>query len=221
MGERIPVALTPAFAELMADVIEFKFLENNPHKKDLMPSSSTFKDFPSKLDLTLRDIPYYFQQSTKVFRLWAKKEKRQERTVMQLVRLGASERAARTAVQNAVEVWNDLTIFEYSPKLMSRIDSKGTQQTNLLGRLMLNFTSMHAAVVDACRRSETVSTGDLPLRGFKELMVLSASVFFESDRSANLWHIDEFLSEKFLPLCEKLSGDHASDVEGVSERRSR
>ena len=143
-----------------------------------MPSSSTFKDFPSKLDLTLRDIPYYFQQSTKVFRLWAKKEKRQERTVMQLVRLGASERAARTAVQNAVEVWNDLTIFEYSPKLMSRIDSKGTQQTNLLGRLMLNFTSMHAAVVDACRRSETVSTGDLPLRGFKELMVLSASVFF-------------------------------------------
>ena len=54
--ERAIIAFTPILAEMLADVVEYKFLELHPEQEDLLPSSSLLKTFPSKLDLTLVDL---------------------------------------------------------------------------------------------------------------------------------------------------------------------
>ena len=65
--ERLPVAMTPVLAEVIADIAEFKFVELQPDKAESLLSSSLLKQFPSKLDLIMQDVPYYFRQATKVF----------------------------------------------------------------------------------------------------------------------------------------------------------
>lgn len=68
--ERSVVALTPVLAEMLADVVEYKFLTLHPEKAELLPSSSLLKTFPTKFDLTLQDLHFCFDQASKVFREW-------------------------------------------------------------------------------------------------------------------------------------------------------
>ena len=46
--------------------------------------------------------------------------------------------------------------------------------------------------------------GSLPLKGLRDLMLISVAVFFEQAPSRNLWRVDEFLSLKMEPLCKAL-----------------
>lgn len=205
LGERLPVALAPVLAEMMADILERKFLEDNPSRAELMPSSSRFKEFPTKLDLTLQDLPFYFRQATKVFGLWAKSRRRQERTREQLVGIGASPRAAKAAVARGAALWRELEAERYAPESRWREREDGLE-INAFGRLLLNFASIHAAVTDAYGKLDAVDTRGLPVRGLKKLLAIAASVFFEEDRAENLWRIDEFVALRFIPLCERLAG---------------
>jgi hypothetical protein len=115
LAERLPVALSAALAEMMADVAEFKVIALDPAQAATMPSSSLFKIFPSKLDLTMQDLPFYFNQATKVFRLWAASAKRRQRTVDELVRAGADAQAAARAVAQAARVWEGLASDRFAP----------------------------------------------------------------------------------------------------------
>ncbi len=75
---------------------------------------------------------------------------------------------------------------------------------NVFTRLALNFLGIHRAVLDVYRHLATISPGELPLKSFRDLLILGASVFFEADRPRNLWRVDEFLTLRFLPLCHRL-----------------
>ncbi len=109
LAERLGVAMTAVLAELVADVAEFKLLDDAPQQPDLLPSSSLFKLLPSKLDLTMQDVPFYFNQATKVFRLWAKSTQRRQRTRQELISAGGSPEAAQAAVERAVAIWDELS----------------------------------------------------------------------------------------------------------------
>jgi hypothetical protein len=61
-------------------------------------------------------------------------------------------------------------------------------------------------VAGAFSKLDTMSTSDLPLRSFKEMLVLSASIFFEQNPRDNFWKIDEFISQWFVPLCSQFAG---------------
>jgi hypothetical protein len=210
--ERLAIALTPVFAEMMADVIEHKFMEDNPDKARLMPSSSAFKEFPTKLDLTFQDIPFYFLQATKVFRSWAARADRQAKTVKQLVADGAAEPAARAAVSRAVELWKQLESNRYSDQLQFALGSGDEISLNMIGRLLLNFASIHAATLRCYREIGQLTPDGSHLRSFRELMVIAASVFFEQAPSRNLWRIDEFLALRFPAIVGRLANRNLEEV---------
>ncbi len=200
LAERLGVAMTAVLAELIADVAEFKLLADSP---DVLPSSSLFKLLPSKLDLVLQDVPFYFNQATKVFRLWAKSPQRQQRTVQELLQSGASTEAANAAVARAREIWEELAAGQFSPQLRwSAVNDH--LEVNVYTRLMLNFLGLHRAVLEVYRHLQSISPGELPLKSFRDLLIMGASVFFEADRPRNLWRVDEFLTLRFLPLCHRL-----------------
>jgi hypothetical protein len=178
VSERLPVALSAVLAEVMADVAEFKFLADHPDQHGLLPTSSRFPLFPAKLDLTFQDIPFYFNQATKVFRQWARQPVQRERTVRQLVSRGASEAAAERAVAEALAIWEELAGGFYAAVLDWKPTGDGHLQVNAFTRVVLNFVGLHRAVLETYREVGELSPADLPLKSFRDLLVIGASVFF-------------------------------------------
>ncbi|MEM7311869.1 MAG: hypothetical protein AAF497_01835, partial [Planctomycetota bacterium] len=201
VAERLPVAMTPVLAEILADVAEYKLVATATTPD--MANSSALKKFPAKLDLTLRDVFYYFRQSTKVFRLWAARNDRQEKTVAQLVARGASGAAAKTAVDEAAAYWKRLE-SEWMAARMSFEAKEDSIHVNVASRLVLNFLAIHRETLMTYGQIGEMSTGKLPIKGLRDLLLICVAVFFEQSPSRNLWHVDEFLSLKIEPLCRKL-----------------
>ena len=201
IAERLPVAMTPVLAEVLADVAEFKLLDTE--KTSELATSSALATFPAKLDLTMRDVVFYFRQATKVFRLWASRADRWQRTIDELVERGATRKSAENAVADAVRVWNELQDDWLSPELKF-YEGDQSLHVNVICRLALNFLAIHRETLTVYRRVGGMSLGELPLKGFRDLMLISAAVFFEDAPNRNLWRVDEFLALKMEPLCEAL-----------------
>lgn len=202
VAERLPFAMTPVLAELLADVAEYKLLDMRVTR--VIPSSSALKSFPAKLDLTMRDVIYYFRQATKVFRLWAKREDRLQRTVEQLMARGATPNSAKSAVERAAHIWRELERDWLSPELQFRADD-GQLRVNVVCRLALNFLAIHRETLNVYQRIGSMALGDLPLKGLRDLMLISVAVFFDHAPGTNLWRVDEFVTLKMEPLCEALT----------------
>ena len=202
VAERLPVAMTPVLAEVLADVAEFKLLATG--RTGDMANSSALNTFPAKLDLTMRDVIYYFRQATKVFRLWATREDRLERTVEELItNRGATKAAATKAVHRAAEIWSELESDRFAPEIRFHEES-GDFHVNVVARLALNFLAIHRETLTVYDQIGAMDTGTLPLRGLRDLMLISVAVFFEDAPTKNLWRVDEFLKLRIEPLCEAL-----------------
>lgn len=201
---RIPIALSAVVAEMMADVAEYKFLAEHPQLASHLPSSSRLWTYPSMLDLTLVDIPFYFGQATKVFRLWSKQTARNAAWIDQLIARGATREAATAAVQDAINVWLDLEADYFRPELIWS-EADGQLRVNAFTRIVLNFTGLHRAILAAYRELDAIPTGRLPVRSFRDLLVIATSVFFEAHPTHNLWRMDEFITLVLVPFCRELA----------------
>ncbi len=202
--QRLPVALSAVLAEMLADVAEFKFLADHPDRAAWLPSSSRLWTYPAMLDLTLADVPFYFGQATKVFRLWAKQPARQARLVAQLVDAGATQEAAEAAVAQAVVIWQQLQSDYFRPELRWSVVGE-CLKVNAYTRVLLNFVGLHRTLLATYRELSAEAIHALPLKSFRDLLVLAASVFFESDPARNLWRVDEFLTLVLAPFCRRLA----------------
>lgn len=201
VAERLPIAMTPVLAEVLADVAEFKLLDTG--RTGDMSSSSALHRFPAKLDLTMRDVTFYFRQATKIFRLWAERDDRRGMTVDQLMNRGATQKAAHAAVERAAAIWRELEDDWLSPKMRHQ-EADGQLHVNVVSRLALNFLAIHRETLDVYRRIGQMPVGELPLKSLRDLMLIAVAVFFEESPSLNLWRVDEFLSLRIEPLCEDL-----------------
>jgi hypothetical protein len=201
--QRLPIALSAVLAEMLADVAEYKFLADHPERADWLPSSSRLSAYPAMLDLTLADIPFYFGQATKTFRLWTTQEPRQTQLIEQLVTAGSGHPAACFAVSHAIDVWRQLEQDYFRAELdWSEVD--GRLRVNAYTRVALNFVGLHRALLTTYRELSAQPVGNLPLKSFRDLLVLAASVFFEADPARHLWRVDEFLTLAFVPFCRRL-----------------
>lgn len=202
--QRLPVALSAVLAEMLADVAEFKFLVEHPDLAALLPTSSHLPEYPALLDLTMADIPFYFAQATKVFRSWSEQPQRQARLIEQLVRAGGTRESAERAVDRAVQIWNELKDGYFRPELSWEPTADGLQ-VNAFTRIALNFVGLHRAILQTYRELAELSPRSLPLKSFRDLLVIAAGVFFEFDPARNLWRVDEFLTLMLIPFCRGLT----------------
>jgi hypothetical protein len=208
---RLPIALTPVLAELIADMAEFKFVELEPTRAVELPNSSLLQAFPSKLDLMMDDVFFYFRQATKALRLWAQQPQRQRQTVEELMQWGATSSSAEYAVAQAVAIWRDLESDLFAGQ-MHWSTQDGQLRVNVIVRVALNFLGIHRATLDTYQRIRELDAAGLPLRGFRDLMLLAAAVFFEADPPRNLWRVDEFISLRIVPWCESLARAMQNDA---------
>ena len=205
--EREIIAFTPILAELLADVVEYKFLELYPEQEHLLPSSSLLKAFPSKLDLTLADLRTCFVHAAKVFQNWVTSASTQQDLHAEICeKLNIPNDASKheevsQILSRAVELCKAQLHTFYQPEWSWEQTEDGSLKLNAFSLAALNFLRIHTALIHTY---EDLSKIETPY-GFKDILVLSMGTFFERNPQQNIWQLDRFLTEAFLPRWEKLT----------------
>ena len=202
--ERKIIAFTPILAELLADVVEYKFLELYPEQEHLLPSSSLLKAFPSKLDLTLADLRTCFVHAAEVFQNWVSSESTQQRlhkeicekAGLQTLPTNAEKGAVQTPPINAEEAAQHEEVSQilssavelcqaqlqafYQPGWFWEQTEDGYLKLNAFSFAGLNFLRIHTALIQTYK---VLSEIEAPY-GFKDILVLSMGTFFEKKSAA-------------------------------------
>ncbi len=208
--ERAIIAFTPILAEMLADVVEYKFLELHPEQEHLLPSSSLLKTFPSKLDLTLVDLRTCFVHATEVFQNWVASELTQQQLHKEICeKLDIPNNATKhkelsNVLSTAVELCEAQLHSFYEPEWAwetMEIGEDNCLKLNAFSFAALNFLRIHTALIQTY---EDLSQIETPY-GFKDILVLAMGAFFERNPQQNIWLLDSFLTEGFLPRWEKLA----------------
>ncbi|MDG1478353.1 MAG: hypothetical protein P8R54_02135 [Myxococcota bacterium] len=187
-AERLYDALSGLNAEVLADVVEYKYLALRPEDAALMPSSSFVKELPTKLDLTLLDMDYYYRCALAGFRRFGNREAAEDALVAALCASGLPE-AETAAVVDAfaghVGAWLDG--IHGAEVGFAVVD--GVLQTNTFSRVALNYLGLHVQFNDLYA-ALMAQRGDVR---FADLLVFSTAAYLEEDWEHHFWHLDAFL----------------------------
>lgn len=199
-GHRLLTTLAGLFAEVLADAVEYKYLHQHPEKRTLMPSSSFFKELPAKLDLTLHDLPWYFEMAQKGFgRLaWSTDERGRLTDALRAEGHEDPEQIA-DALAGRVASWLDET---YRGDLTFRADGEQVH-VNVFARVALHFAQLHASLNALYERLERQPLPD-GFAHFGDALVFTTASFYERDFLANFWTTDDFLEQWFEKLWARL-----------------
>lgn len=199
-GHRLLTTLAGLFAEVLADAVEHKYLHQHPEKRALMPSSSFFKELPAKLDLTLHDLPWYFEMVQKGFgRLAWSTDERARLTDALRDRGHDDPEALADALAERVATWLDTT---YRADLTYR-PAGDEVQVNVFARVALHFAQLHASLNAIYAR---LASSPLPpgFAHFGDALVFTTASFYERDFLQNFWTTDDFLEQWFEVLWARL-----------------
>jgi len=207
LERRLIHAMSGLYAEVLADAVEYKLLVVRPERAGFLMSSSFFKELPTKLDLTLVDLPWYFKLATQGFFRFA--ERGEVRAALAEAYITSCARVDVDVVTDVVDILAERTASwldeVYRRKVVYDPAEHGVY-LNVFARVALNFLGMqavmnalYAELQEAAPRAE-----EGVLRHFPDLLVFAAASFFEADRARNFWHVDEFLAHHFLRCWTEL-----------------
>ena len=205
--ERSIVAFTPILAEMLADVVEYKFLKLHPEQVDLMPSSSLLKDYPSKLDLTLEDLHNCFERASEAFQTWVDSDEAKHRLhdeICEKFDIQESEsnyKELNNILENAVAICKERLERFYQPEWYWERTEDDSLKLNAFSFAALNFLRIHTAFLHTYQRLSQIETS----YGFMDALVLAMGTFFEMEPQRHIWQLDSFLTEGFLPRWEKFA----------------
>ena len=210
--ERAIIAFTPILAEMLADVVEYKFLELYPEQAHLLPSSSLLKAFPSKLDLTLVDLHTCFVHASEVFQNWVTSKSTQQQLHKEICEKldipndVTKHKELSQVLNTAVELCKAQLHSFYQPEWAWEQTEEGHLKLNAFSFAALNFLRIHTAFIQTYK---DLSEIEAPW-GFKDILVLAMGTFFERNPQQNIWQLDSFLTEAFLPRWQKLAAADSS-----------
>ena len=210
--ERAIIAFTPILAEMLADAVEYKFLELYPDEVHLLPSSSLLKAFPSKLDLTLSDLRTFFVHAAEVFQNWVASASTQQRLHQEICEKFdiaddvTSRKEISEILSRAVELCKAQLHTFYEVEWAWERTEAGELKLNAFSFAALNFLRIHTALVQTYKDLSEIET---PC-GFNDILVLAMGTFFERDPQQNIWQLDSFLTDAFLPRWKKLAAEDSS-----------
>jgi hypothetical protein len=209
--DRLMISGVVAVAEMLADVSEYKLHVIGGEAAEYLTSSSYFSKWPTKLDLTLMDARVVFGMALEGFERFA----RASNTGGQLLRrllLAYPDLEPEFAIK-AVEAFRKRVreMLEQEFDLKLRCEQRGDQLLiNPFTRLCLNLMGMHTALNDLYRElSDEEREYPVPLKDFRDLLLLSIAGFYQGAPQVNFWHLDEFTGLCFRDcldrFCEALA----------------
>ena len=106
----------------------------------------------------------------------------------------------------AVELCKEQLHSFYQPEWAWEQTENGRLKLNAFSFAALNFLRIHTALIQTYEDLSQIKTS----YGFKDILVLAMGTFFERNPQQNIWQLDSFLTEAFLPRWQKLAAADSS-----------
>jgi hypothetical protein len=199
LSQNLTDSLSGLLAEVLADAVEYKFLVLHPERRADLLSSSFFKELPTKLDLTLADLPLYFRFATRGLRRLTTPEARPALLAQLAAALPHASDAQLAAAIDAAASWT-LDALEAPARWAPRPSSPDAP--GAFDRAALSFAQLQRAF-NALHEQLPPQPHPLLAR-FHDLLVFTAAAFFERDPAHNLTRLTHFISHHFPRLYAAL-----------------
>ncbi len=197
-AERLHDSLSGLSAEVLADVVEYKHIAMWPERSALMPSSSFVKEHPVKLDLTLLDLPGYYERALKGFARLAHAPRARQALTAALCRSGEDPVATRQVLDALADCTGEWLARAHGEGIVA-VPMGEVVGVNTFSRAALNYLALHAQFNHLYTQLR-VQRGGV---GFADQLVFSVAAFLEADWRRGFWHVDEFLL-RFPALSARL-----------------
>jgi hypothetical protein len=187
-AERLYDALSGLHAEVLADVVEYKYVAMHPDARVWMPSSSFVAHLPTKFDLTLGDLPYYYERGIGAFERFVLDKGKQGRLLDELTDRGLPRDASQIVVAALASSMGRWLAEVHGRDILCDATDDGVV-VNTFTRVALTYLSLHRSLNDLYARL-LAQRGDV---AFADLLVFSCAAFLEADWGKNFWHLEGFL----------------------------
>lgn len=194
--QRLTCLLTHLIGEMLADFHEFKWLWQNPDNHDQLPSSSTFKALPAKLDLGILDVEFLFERL--LAPLLEMSISPQHDSLLEqslLVEWGKFDRDTRSQLKRSLLQLHHIFWEEY----LAHYQPRPAAATDEFSRIMHHLLYLQNTSNSLYRSDWAVS--HYP---FQDLMCLFIGVFCSIDPYERFWRLDQVLAQSFIPCWQML-----------------
>jgi hypothetical protein len=206
---RIAVAFNACVAELTADVVEYKF---DFIAKDLgldFPSSSLLQGQPVRLDLTFRDAKKHIVSLRMPYLALVENETTQQLLAIEIEQEGYSKEDSSKLIRELSKYIEEYYLDFLSTHSCEKRPIKERLDFTLLQKMQLNLCSIFCAMSiyiekGQCLRKDSEKDGGLYPEMSLDLLMLSIACFFEEDRSKNIWHLDELITNSLPEFTHRL-----------------
>ena len=174
---------THLVGEILADINEYKWLSQNRGSQDLLLSTSCFKDFPTKLDLTIKDLQFLYTPLLET-----------------LIKLPSSIQKELIKKFN-IENWNALFDLQQAIAKINRIFL-----TEYINRYQQEYTNLSLNLLklqNLLNKLYTKPQNNTSIP-FQDLIILFVSNCYSSDFEQNLSSLNLALANYFLPCWQLL-----------------
>ena len=189
--QRLGYLLTHLMAELLADVQEFQWVWQFPEQSELLPSSSLFKELPAKLDLTLRDVAFFFPRILEPLlslTVLPTQESNLEQSLLQ--EWGAFDGETRGSLKGAIAQLQSVFWQEYLATYAPETAVEGGWFSDFLGNLLQLQHGINGLYTSTFAQQE---------QSFQAVMVLFIGAYCSGDCYEDFWHLDDDLAQWLLP----------------------
>ena len=218
---RIRGAGNTFLSEVLADLVEHKYVRQVQPADQEFPTSSLLPRACLKVDLSLKDARAYGRAWSAPYRRVIGRKAARAKLVSALAADGCAPKGLRTAVDRAAVIISQRfataleTDYDHIPETPDAPKASVVQRLGLsalaLDAELNTFIEESEATLEAIRQMRP----DLPRWQVPEacidLLVLVLAWFYEQERDAYIWHLDELLrgalSPSFARLGEALRAD--------------
>ena len=208
LRHRISVGINLVVSEFLADLIEYKFLQ----QVRKLPSSSLFVDSPLCLDLTLEDTRRMIDAWRRPYHSLSLDIGERERFRAHLAAAGFPEPGLSEAIEQAASLIDNRFGAAFMDGTEVRAGTGGVQ-ANLLQRIMLSVIAIDTALdrflAEGADRYWATSTTTARPRwqcpsACTDLLVLLLGWLYEQHRAVNVWGLDELITRELRPVLLRL-----------------
>jgi hypothetical protein len=203
--QRLGLMFTHLLGEMIADIAEFKFIWDHPEFSAELPSSSVFKNHPTKLDFAFSDLDFLFS-----------------RVLQPLLELHLSLSEASVLEQELLAEWE--VLFGQEPSLVLQTSLKQaiahlyqiffaeylltclpslTHPSSLFADTLANLIHLQNVLNHLCTSDDIQSEDGLSLQ---ILLVLFLGCYCSGDSYDEFWDVDKAIADFFLPAFSQLQG---------------
>lgn len=196
---RIPTAMTPLVAELVADLFEHKLYWTHPQLYSNLQTTSILPDSPAKLDLMLEDLCIYFKQIFKATDLFCQRHSYRQRFAAEMVADGIAPKDAAAIVEEIkqrIDAWRSR---ELASERIIMEDRDGVL-VNLFGYLEHHIVLLGATSSIVARQLAGTPTQFSHMQRWNDWFALSIAVYFEQDPAKHFWKLPSFIHSFMQPM---------------------